>query len=124
MYELPGEVVELSYFSIPIIDLYYKLGQTEKGNKFLADMIDTQIIEIKYLKEFDRGSGLKQEIAITGQILASLARVVQIHKLEDATYNYSSTNGMYYKEKEGIKKEIDFHTYRINTFMDEYLNIQ
>ena len=124
MYELPGEVVELSYFSIPIIDLYYKLGQTEKGNKFLADMIDTQIIKIKYLKEFDRGSGLKQEIAITGQILASLARVVQIHKLEDATYNYSSTNGMYYKEKEGIKKEIDFHTYRINTFMDEYLNIQ
>jgi len=124
MQELPGEVVELNYFSIPIIDLYYKLGQTEKGNEVLADMIDNQITKIKYLKEFDRGSGLKQDIAITGQILASLSRVLQIHKLEDISYKYSNENGIYYREKEGIKNEIDFNTYRINTFMDEYLSLQ
>ena len=121
MSEFPGNVVNLSYFSIPIIDLYYKLGENEKGNDVLATMIDDQLKTIKYLKEFDRGSGLKQEIGITGQVLSSLARIVQIHKLENTTYVYMNEEDSYYREKDAIKEEIDFNTYRINTFMDEYL---
>ena len=122
--EFPRDVVNLSYFSIPLIDLYYKLGETEKGNQILAIMIDDYLTEIKYLKEFDRGSGLKQNISITGQVLGSLGRVIQIHKLEDLSYNYSEEDGIYYKEKSSNKEEIDFKTYTINTFMDEYLSIQ
>jgi hypothetical protein len=124
MNEFPGNVVNLSYFSIPIIDLYYKLGQTEKGNQVLATMIDDQLTTIKYLKEFNSGSGLKNNIGITGQVLGSLGRVLQVHKLEDLSYNYTNENGIYYKEKSDKKEEIDFNTYRINTFMDEYLSIQ
>ena len=122
--EFPNDVVRLSYFALPIIDLYYKLGETEKGSKVLATMIDDNLTEIKYLKEFDRGSGLKQNISITGQVLGSLGRVIQIHKLEDLSYNYSEKDGTYYKEKDSNKEEIDFKTYTINTFMDEYLSIQ
>ncbi|MEC7645952.1 MAG: DUF2723 domain-containing protein [Bacteroidota bacterium] len=122
--EFPSEVVALNYFSIPIIDLYHKLGETEKGNEILANMIDDQLKKINYLKEFNSGSGLKQDIGITGQILGSLARVLQIHKLEDASYNYSEEDGVYYKEKDGSKESIDFKNYRINTFMDEYLSMQ
>ena len=122
--EFPSEVVALNYFSIPIIDLYHKLGETEKGNEILANMIDDQLKKINYLKEFNSGSGLKQDIGITGQILGSLARVLQIHKLEDASYNYSEEDGIYYKEKDGSKESIDFKNYRINTFMDEYLSMQ
>jgi hypothetical protein len=87
-------------------------------------MIDDNLTEIKYLKEFDRGSGLKQNISITGQVLGSLGRVIQIHKLEDLSYKYSEEDGIYYKEKGSEKEEIDFKTYTINTFMDEYLSIQ
>jgi len=122
--EFPNDVVRLSYFALPIIDLYYKLGETEKGSKVLATMIDDNLTEIKYLKEFDRGSGLKQNISITGQVLGSLGRVIQIHRLEDLSYNYSEEDGIYYKEKGSNKEEIDFKTYTINTFMDEYLSIQ
>ena len=124
MEEFPSSVVKLSYFSIPLIDLYYKLGETEKGSQVLATMIDDNLTEIKYLKEFDRGSGLKQNISITGQVLGSLGRVIQIHKLEDLSYDYSKEDGIYYKEKGSKKEEIDFKTYTINTFMDEYLSIQ
>ena len=67
---------------------------------------------------------LKQNISITGQVLGSLGRVIQIHKLEDLSYNYSEEDGIYYKEKGSNKEEIDFKTYTINTFMDEYLSIQ
>ncbi|MBT6965683.1 MAG: DUF2723 domain-containing protein [Flavobacteriales bacterium] len=122
--EFSNDVVRLSYFALPIIDLYYKLGETEKGSKVLATMIDDNLTEIKYLKEFDRGSGLKQNISITGQVLGSLGRVIQIHKLEDISYSYSEEDGIYYKEKGSNKEEIDFKTYTINTFMDEYLSIQ
>jgi hypothetical protein len=124
MNEFPGEVVNLNYFSIPIIDLYYKLGQTEKGAVVLSSMMHSHLTAIKYFKEFDNGSGLKQNISITSQILASLGRLLQIHKIEDVSYSYTFDNETYYKEKGSEKEEIDFKTYQINTFMEEYLSIQ
>lgn len=152
--EFPHEVVNLNYFSIPIIDLYYKLNETEKGGDLLVKMIDSHLTKVKYLKEFDRGSGLKQDVQITSQILGSLTRLIQIYRLEDSTYEYFKNDGKYYKKKAGeeknsvlvtetetvtngdtvtsksesrIKKEeieIDYTTYRINTFTNEYLSIR
>ena len=52
MSEFPAEVVKLRYFSIPIIDLYYKLGEDNKGSEVLANMIENNLTTIKYLKEF------------------------------------------------------------------------
>ena len=124
MKEFPEEVVTLNYFSIPIIDLYYKLNQIEKGNAVLATMIDNYLNKIKYLKEFDNGRGLKKEISITGQILGSLVRILQIHNLEENSYSYSNENEVYFRKKNDKKETIDYNTFRINTFMDDYLNIQ
>ena len=124
MMEFPRDVVNLSYFAIPIIDIYCKLGEDEKGKELLAIMIDDYLTEIKYLKEFDEGSGIKQNINIAGQVLGSLFRVLQIHKLEDLSFTYTDEDGIYFKNKEGNKEEIDYSTYRINTFMDEYISIQ
>jgi len=124
MEEFPRDVVNLSYFSLPIIDIYYKLGEDEKAKKVLSVMIDDYLTEIKYLKEFENGSGLKQNIGITGQVLSSLGRVIQIHKLEDISFTYTNQEGIYYKSKGDNKVKIDYETYRINTFMDEYLSVQ
>ena len=124
MAEFPRDVVNLSYFALPIIDIYYKLGEDEKAKKVLAIMIDDYLTEIKYLKEFESGSGLKQNIGITGQVLSSLGRIIQIHKLEDLSFTYADQEGIYYKSKGDNKIEIDYETYRINTFMDEYLSVQ
>jgi hypothetical protein len=124
MAEFPRDVVNLSYFALPIIDIYYKLGENEKAKKVLAIMIDDYLTEIKYLKEFENGSGLKQNIGITGQVLSSLGRVIQIHKLEDLSFIYTNQEGIYYKSKDDNEVEIDYETYRINTFMDEYLSVQ
>ena len=87
-------------------------------------MIDEYLKEYKYLKEFDRGSGISQNLSICGQVLGSLSRVLQIHKIEDISFTYSESNGLYYKEKENLREEIDYVTYRANTFMDEFLSIQ
>ncbi|MAW21637.1 MAG: hypothetical protein CMD16_04505 [Flavobacteriales bacterium] len=124
MAEFPRDVVRLSYFALPIIDLYYKLGEVEKANKILAVMMDDNLTEMKYLKEFERGSGLKQNLSITNQVLGSLGRILQVHKLEDISGNYLAENNRYFKESNAGKEETDYITYRINTFMDDYLSIQ
>ena len=123
MYTFSKDVIKLSYFAIPIIDIYFKLDEKQKGSEMLATMMDNHLAEYKHLKEFDGRNNLKQELSICSQVLGSLARVLQIHKIEDLTFIYSDSNGVYYKEKEGVKVEIDYTTYRINTFMDEYLGI-
>tara|TARA_B110000014_G_scaffold239036_1_gene206136 strand:- start:402 stop:953 length:552 start_codon:yes stop_codon:yes gene_type:complete len=122
--EFPNDVVRLSYFALPIIDLYYKLGETEKGSKVLVAMIDDNLSEIKYLKGFDSGSGLRQNISITSQVLGSLGRILQTHKLEDLSANYLAEGDKYYKETNENKEETDYETYRINSFRGEYLSIQ
>ena len=124
MFEFSKDVANFSYFSIPIIDIYFKLNEKQKGLEILAIMIDEYLKEYKYLKEFDRGSGISQNLSICGQVLGSLGRVLQIHKIEDITFTYSESNGLYYKEKGNLKEEIDYATYRANTFMDEFLSIQ
>ena len=62
--EFPREVVNLTYFTIPIIDLYYKAGEIQKGDALYARMIDDYLTEYKYLAEFEKGSGLKQNFNI------------------------------------------------------------
>ena len=81
--EFPSNVVKLSYFAIPIIDIYLKAGEIEKGEKILAEMMDSYLTEYNYLKAFKANTGVKQDLNLSGQILASLARVLQIHQLEN-----------------------------------------
>ena len=125
MFEFPRDVVNLSYFAIPLIDLYYKGEEDSKGDDLLALMIDDYLTEYKYLSEFEKGSGLKQNFNICGQVLGSLTRVLQIHQPNDQAYSYVKEEGKYYKMKEdNVKEEINYSTFRINTFLDEYYALQ
>ena len=125
MKEFPRNVVNLSYFALPIIDIYYRLGENKKGEEVLVTMIDDYLTEIKYLKAFDSGSGLKRNMSIASQVLSSLGRVLQIHNLENKNYTYNEDNGLYFRTNDGLEfEEIDYQNYRINTFTQEYLSIQ
>ncbi len=124
MAEFSGDVAKFSYFSISLVDLYYKLGEKEKGNQLLGRMINNHLSEIKYLKEFDRGSGVNQKINITRQVLGSLAQIIETYKLEDASFTYTYNGDQFYKENNGEKEEINKNTYMINTFRNELRSIQ
>ena len=123
MHQFPSSVVRLNYFSIPIIDLYFKLGETNKANAILVSMIDDMLTELKYLNQFKRNNHIKENRNITNQILRSLSSIIKIHKLADSSYNYLQENDLYYKEKSGDRKEITYNIYRINTFQNDYLSI-
>jgi len=100
-------------------------------------MIDDYLTEVNYLEEFDAENKLGQKISGTKQLLSALTQILQIYKLEDSNYSYSTKDDKYYKhlledsnhvtitDTEVVNDiEIDSVTYRINTFMDEYLSIQ
>jgi len=123
--EFPREVVNLTYFTIPIIDLYYKAGEIQKGDALYAIMIDDYLTEYKYLADFDKGSGLKQNFNICGQVLGSLTRITQVHRRNDNTFTYFEEDNKFYRSKENLEKEeIEYKSYRINTFLDEYYALQ
>ena len=128
MDEFPENIAKLSYFSIPIIDLYFKLNENNKGREILASMMDDYLTEYKFLKEFKRGSGVQERVSIAAQVLGSLSRIIQLHQLEDLTFKYFEKDQKYYKksinEESGKEIEIDYAAYRINTFMEEYLALQ
>ena len=62
----------------------------------------------------------------TSNVFFSIKRLSTVLNIviEDITFTYSESNGLYYKEKGNLKEEIDYATYRANTFMDEFLSIQ
>jgi hypothetical protein len=124
VFEFPREVVNLSYFAIPIIDLYYKLEENKKADNLLSLMLDDYLTEYNYLTNFSSGSGLKQNLNICGQVLGSLSRVIQIHQLDNTEFTYFSEDEKYFKSKNGVNEEIDYESYRINTFMDEFYSLQ
>ena len=124
MTEFPRETARYSYFSIPIIDVYYKTGSSEKGNNLLAQMIDDYLIEYSYLSEFNDNSGTKQNLNICMQVLQSLSRIVQINKLQEINSDFIKKNDKFYKITDAIEEEVPYSVYRINTFMDEFKNLQ
>ena len=122
--EFSNNVARYSYFSIPIIDVYYRVGEFEKGNEILAIMIEDYMTELNYLKNFKSNSGLSQNKNICTQVIANLNRLVEIYALSDPTYNYSQNeNGLFFREKNDNKEEISFSTYRINKFTEELTNL-
>jgi hypothetical protein len=51
--------------------------------------------------------------------------VLQIHQPNDQTYSYIKEEDKYYKMKDdNVKEEINYSTFRINTFLDEYYALQ
>ena len=71
--EFSNNVARYSYFSIPIIDVYYRVGEFEKGNEILAIMIEDYMTELNYLKNFKSNSGLSQN----KNIFYVLSQIVQ-----------------------------------------------
>ena len=88
-------------------------------------MIDDYFKEYYYLSDFERGSGVKQNLNISTQVLGSLTRVLQIHKRDDTSFNYLQEDDKYFRSNDNIsKEEINYSTYRINTFLDEFYALQ
>lgn len=124
MAEFPRETAKYSYFSLPLIDIYYKTGSNDKGNNLLAQMIDDYLIEYAYLSDFEEGSGVKQSLNICMQVLGSLSRIVQLNKLEEVGSEFIQKEDKFYKITNNIEDEIPYSIYRINTFMDDFKTLQ
>lgn len=51
---MPPETVPVNYFTLPIADVYYKIGEFEKANSLLDQLADITLKEINYFMSFDK----------------------------------------------------------------------
>ncbi len=51
---IPREAAPFDYFMIPIIEAYYRLGETELANSFLSELSDITEEDLRYFISFDR----------------------------------------------------------------------
>lgn len=52
--EMPAYNVPYNFFMIPIADLYFKLGEKEKGSAILENMADNYLQEVEYYLDMNR----------------------------------------------------------------------
>ena len=124
MNEFPRETVNYSFFAIPIADVYFKAGAKEKGMNVLSEMSEDFMKEYKFFSNFSDKQGVKQNLSISTQILASLFRLIQSNNLYQSDFDYIKENDLFYKEKNNEKIEVSKSEFVINTFVDEFLSLQ
>ena len=124
MNEFPRETVNYSFFAIPIADVYFKAGAKEKGMNILSEMSEDFMKEYKFFSNFSDKQGVKQNLSISTQILASLFRLIQSNNLYQSDYDYITENDLFYKEKNNEKIEVSKSEFVINNFVDEFLSLQ
>ena len=121
--EFSSKVVPFSYYAPFMIDIYLRAQQNDKAKNILVEMIDRYVDEYKYLRAFAYNSGVNQNERIALQILGNLNQIISIHKLSNNKFNYSEKDGSYYMQKDDSEEEIDYQTFRINTFVSEFLEL-
>ena len=124
MNEFPRETVNYSFFAIPIADVYFKAGAKEKGMNVLSEMSEDFMKEYKFFSNFSDKQGVKQNLSISTQILASLFRLIQSNNLYQSDFDYITENDLFYKEKNNEKIEVSKSEFIINNFVDEFLSLQ
>ena len=122
--EIPSTAAPFNVYAFPLVNTYYRLGEKEKGNAILAQMIETFLDEFNYINALKDKGGLNRNIQIAGSVLSNISRLIQGFQLADVSYEYSETDGKYIREKDGEEEEINKEDYLINTFMDEYIAAQ
>ena len=95
----------------------------KKGTEILVYMIERYVPEYKYLAECNYGSGVNQNKQISLQILAQLNDIIKIFQLSDNSFSYFEEDGLYFREKDDVKEEIEYLTFRTNKFVSEYLEL-
>ena len=122
--EMPNTAAPFNVYAFPLVNTYYRLGEKEKGNAILTQMIETFLDEFNYINALKDKGGLNRNIQIAGSVLSNISRLIQNFQLANVSYEYSEIDGKYFREKGGAEEEIDKEDYLINTFMDEYIAAQ
>ncbi|MFC2116302.1 DUF2723 domain-containing protein [Bacteroidota bacterium] len=77
MEEIPSKAAQYDYFMIPIIEAYYKIGETEKANEYLSALSDITVEELQYFlalgREHDEDVAYEKQIRM--HVMQELGRL-------------------------------------------------
>lgn len=89
---LPVNQVPLNYWSIPLIEQYYRAKQMEKADKLVQQLFDNVNAEAKYFLKLKRnmGNGLETEKRMCLYTMNQLARITELNGRKDLSIRIQS----------------------------------
>ncbi|NOX46443.1 MAG: DUF2723 domain-containing protein [Chlorobi bacterium] len=96
--EIPDESVSYNYFVMPMVEGYYEIGETEKGDKLALRMVDIFDEQLNYYFLF-KGKRAKIYDYDKQQNLAMLQRLMQVskkYKSEEVSKKVTEVFDLYY----------------------------
>ena len=78
---IPHEKIPYGYFTLPIVDAYYRAGERDKGKAVLTDLIDYKESEINYFLKFEgaKANGVDDELQRSMAILRKTGEIAKKH---------------------------------------------
>jgi hypothetical protein len=82
---MPNERVPFNYFMVPIIEAYYKLGETKLANAYLLTLSDLAEEELRYFLSMGRqyAGDVDYDIQIRMHIMQELVRITRESQVEE-----------------------------------------
>jgi hypothetical protein len=82
---MPNDRVPFDYFMIPVIEAYYKIGETELANSYLETLSDLDEEELRYFLSLGReyAEDLDYDLQIRMHIMQELLRLVMENQQEE-----------------------------------------
>ena len=82
---MPHESVLQNFASIALIEVYYKLGDMDKGNALAKQLVEVYGDDLRYYSRFSgkKGQAVDQELRIANSVMVSLMRYAEQYKQDD-----------------------------------------
>jgi tetratricopeptide (TPR) repeat protein len=96
--EIPDESVSYNYFILPMVEGYYKIGETEKADKLAFRMIDIfdEQLEYYFLFKGDRAKMYDYDKQHNLSMLQRLMQVASQNKAEEVSEKVTEVFDLYY----------------------------
>ncbi len=96
----PHEKIAYDYFMVPIIEMYYKLGETETANKLSRQLVDIYSDNLKYYLNLDRkfAGGVNYEVKLGMSVMQELLSMTAENKQDDLAKEIEGTFTILYQK--------------------------
>ncbi len=82
---MPNERIPFNYFMIPVLEAYYKIGETELANSYLLTLSDLVEEELRYFLSLgsENAADVDYDKQIRMHIIQELIRLATEHQQEE-----------------------------------------
>jgi tetratricopeptide (TPR) repeat protein len=97
---MPHESIPQSFASLGLVEVYYKTGEFEKGNKLARQIMEVYLDDLRYYSQFKGkdANSVEQDLRISNSVLVSMLRYAEEYKQDDLKKELESAMDQYMQD--------------------------